>query len=113
MMIGMVHGKLGGVTNQQAIHHIDVARWIFGPISKVNSVMTNQINKLQQDTNNALLRFKSGATGSMQVTTAVRPKDLTASLEIIGEKGFMVLGGIALNKIEKFISKISLIVRKK
>ena len=96
----------GGVTNQQAIHHIDVARWIFGPITKVNSVMTNQINKLQaEDTNNALLRFKSGATGSMQVTTAVRPKDLTASLEIIGEKGFMVLGGIALNKIEKFYIK--------
>ena len=37
--------------------------------------MTNQINKLQaEDTNNTLLRFKSGATGSMQVTTAVRPK---------------------------------------
>ena len=93
------HGRWkadGGVTNQQAIHHIDVARWIFGPISAVNSIMTNQINKLQaEDTNNSLLRFKNGAVGSLQVTTAVRPKDLTASLEVIGEKGFMVLGGIA------------------
>jgi UDP-N-acetyl-2-amino-2-deoxyglucuronate dehydrogenase len=103
------HGRWkadGGVTNQQAIHHIDVARWIFGPISSVNSIMTNQINKLQaEDTNNSLLRFKNGAVGSMQVTTAVRPKDLTASLEVIGEKGFMVLGGIALNKIENFYFK--------
>ena len=103
------HGRWkadGGVTNQQAIHHIDVARWIFGPISGVNSIMTNQINKLQaEDTNNSLLKFKNGAVGSMQVTTAVRPKDLTASLEVIGDKGFMVLGGIALNKIENFYFK--------
>lgn len=100
------HGRWktdGGVTNQQAIHHIDVARWIFGPISEVNTIMTNQINKLQaEDTNNSIIKFKSGAIGSIQVTTAVRPKDLTASLEVIGEKGFMVLGGIALNKIENY-----------
>jgi UDP-N-acetyl-2-amino-2-deoxyglucuronate dehydrogenase len=106
------HGKWkydGGVTNQQAIHHIDVARWIFGPISEVNSMMTNQINKLQaEDTNNSIIKFKNGATGSIQVTTAVRPSDLSASLEVIGEKGFMVLGGIALNKIENFyFTKIS------
>ena len=103
------HGRWktdGGVTNQQAIHHIDVARWIFGPISEVNTIMTNQINKLEaEDTNNSILKFKSGATGSIQVTTAVRPEDLTASLEVIGEKGFMVLGGIALNKIENFYFK--------
>ena len=103
------HGKWktdGGVTNQQAIHHIDVARWILGPISEVNTIMTNQINKLEaEDTNNSILKFKSGATGSIQVTTAVRPEDLSASLEVIGEKGFMVLGGIALNKIENFYFK--------
>ena len=39
------------------------------------------------------------------MTTAVRPNDLTASLEVVGEKGFMVLGGIALNKIENFYFK--------
>lgn len=103
------HGKWredGGVTNQQAIHHIDVARWIFGPVSSVNSIMTNQINKLQaEDTNNSLLKFKNGAVGTLQATTAVRPKDLKASLEVVGEKGFMVLGGIALNKIESFYFK--------
>ena len=103
------HGRWkydGGVTNQQAIHHIDIARWIFGPVSEVNSMMSNQINKLQaEDTNNSIIKFKSGATGSIQVTTAVRPSDLTASLEVIGEKGFMVLGGVALNKIENFYFK--------
>ncbi len=98
--------KDGGVTNQQAIHHIDVARWLFGPIKEVNCIMSNQINKLQaEDTNNALLRFKSGAVGSIQATTSVRPNDLTASLEVIGEKGYMVIGGIALNKIEKYYFK--------
>ena len=33
----------GGVTNQQAIHHIDIARWIFGPVSElVYDVKSNE-----------------------------------------------------------------------
>ena len=103
------HGKWksdGGVTNQQAIHHIDVARWLFGPVKEVNSLMTNQINRLQaEDTNNTLIRYKNGAIGTVQLTTSVRPKDMQASIEVIGEKGFMVLGGIALNKIDKYFFK--------
>ncbi len=103
------HGKWksdGGVTNQQAIHHIDIVRWLFGPIHEVNSVMTNQINKLQaEDTNNTLIKYKNGAIGTIQVTTSIRPQDIEASLEVMGENGYMVLGGIALNKIEKYSLK--------
>ena len=90
MINGMGKWKTdGGVTNQQAIHHIDVARWILGPISEVNTIMTNQINKLEaEDTNNSILKFKSGATGSIQVTTAVRPEDLSASFRSYRRKRF-------------------------
>lgn len=103
------HGRWksdGGVTNQQAIHHIDIARWLFGPVKKVNSIMTNQINKLQaEDTNNTLIKYKNDVMGIMQLTTSVRPKDIQASIEVIGDKGFMVLGGIALNKIDRYFFK--------
>ena len=37
----------GGVINQQAIHYIDILRWLFGPIEEVFCYMSNRINKLK------------------------------------------------------------------
>jgi len=48
----------------------------------------------------AILRFKNGALGTIEATTAARPRDFEASLSIIGEKGAAVIGGIGLNHIE-------------
>ena len=91
----------GGVINQQAIHHIDVLNWLIGPIEKVCSLAGNQLNKLEaEDTLVAIMKFKNGALGTIEATTAARPKDYEASLSVVGEKGLVVIGGIALNKIE-------------
>ena len=100
----------GGVINQQAIHHVDAINWLLGPIDKVNALISNRINKLEaEDTLVALLEFKSGALGTIEATTAARPEDFEASLSVVGEKGMVVIGGIALNKIEtwNFINKES------
>ena len=36
MMDGMEHGRMMvGFLNQQAIHHVDVLNWLFGPIHSV------------------------------------------------------------------------------
>lgn len=100
------HGKWkmdGGVINQQAIHHIDIIRWLFGPVVEVSSVLTKRLNKLEaEDTALVLLKFSNGAVGTIEATTAARPKDLHASLSIVGEKGSAVIGGVALNKITKW-----------
>ncbi|UZP66655.1 Gfo/Idh/MocA family oxidoreductase [Desulfovibrio mangrovi] len=91
----------GGVINQQAIHHVDALQWVCGPVSEVTAFKANALNKLEaEDTMIASLRFANGALGSMEATTAARPKDFEASLSIVGEKGLVVIGGIALNKIE-------------
>ena len=37
----------GGVTNQQAIHHIDCLVWLLGPIEKVSSIGTKRLNNLE------------------------------------------------------------------
>ena len=98
----------GGVINQQAIHHIDVLRWLFGPIKELSSVLTKRINKLEaEDTAAVILRFKDGSLGTIEATTAARPKDLHASLSVVGEKGTAVISGIALNEIKiwNFIKK--------
>ena len=54
-----------------------------------NAILTVE-NRLQaEDTNNTMIRYKNGAIGTVQLTTSVRPKDMQASIEVIGEKGFM------------------------
>jgi len=106
------HGKWasdGGVINQQAIHHIDAFNWIVGPVEKVCSISANQLNRLEaEDTLVAILKLKNGGLGTIEATTAARPEDFEASISIVGEKGMVEVGGIALNHIKtwKFIDKI-------
>jgi len=98
----------GGVINQQAIHHVDVINWLFGPIGSINATITNRLNILEaEDTLVAIMKFDNGALGTIEATTAARPEDYEASLSVVGEKGMVLIGGIALNKIEiwNFINK--------
>lgn len=91
----------GGVINQQAIHHVDAMNWLLGPIVSVCAVSANRINHLEaEDTMVAVVRFKNGALGTIEATTAARPEDFEASLSVVGEKGMALIGGIALNKVE-------------
>ena len=89
----------GGVINQQAIHHIDALNWIFGPCIDVVSFNEKRLNKLEaEDTNVSIIRLKNNILATVMATTAVRPDDLDASIRVIGENGYVTLGGIALNK---------------
>jgi UDP-N-acetyl-2-amino-2-deoxyglucuronate dehydrogenase len=100
----------GGVINQQAIHHVDAINWLLGPIDSVNATITNRLNDLEaEDTLVATLKFENGALGTIEATTAARPEDFEASLSVVGEKGMVLVGGIALNKIEtwEFIDSTS------
>ena len=106
------HGKWkmdGGVLNQQAIHHLDGLNWLVGPFKKVSSKSTKRLNKLEaEDTIVGILENIDGSLSTIEATSAARPKDIEASISIIGEKGFAEIGGIALNQIKKweFVKKI-------
>jgi len=90
----------GGVVSQQAIHHLDALQWISGGVKKVVSHSSNQINKLEaEDTNISLLEFDNGSVGTFEATTSVRPKDYDAEISIFGSEGFIVVGGLSMNKI--------------
>jgi len=91
----------GGVINQQAIHHVDVINWLVGPVDSVSVAATKRLNQLEaEDTLVGLIKFKNGALGTIEATTAARPKDFEASLSVISENGIVQIGGIALNKID-------------
>lgn len=91
----------GGVTNQQAIHHIDAITWLLGEVTTVSSFMTKRANSLEaEDTMVSILYFKNGCLGTIEATTAARPRDFEASININGTKGGIKIGGIALNKLD-------------
>ena len=90
----------GGVINQQALHHLDALQWICGPVEAVCAVGTRRANTLEaEDTLAAVLRFRSGALGTIEATTAARPVDLEASLTLTAARGSVSIGGIALNHV--------------
>ena len=62
-----------------------------------------------EDTVVATFGFKNGAVGTLEITTAARPIDYEASISILGSKGMVQIGGIAVNKLETFTPKPSII----
>ena len=53
-----------------------------------------------EDTGVAALRWRSGAVGTLNVTMLTYPKNLEGSITILGEKGTVRIGGVAVNDIQ-------------
>lgn len=91
----------GGVINQQAVHHVDALNWLCGPVEAVCALGAKRLNELEaEDTLVAALQFADGSLGTIEATTAARPEDFEASLSVVGEKGMVQIGGVALNNID-------------
>ncbi len=90
----------GGVFANQASHHVDLLEWMLGePESVFAKSRTALVNTETEDTGVAIARFRSGALGIIEATTACRPGDLEGSLSLLGEKGSVEIGGFAVNEI--------------
>lgn len=91
----------GGVLSNQASHHIDLLEWMMGPVDSVQAMSSRALAKIEaEDTAAAILRFRNGALGIVEATTATRPKDLEGSLSILGEGGSVEVGGFAANELK-------------
>jgi predicted dehydrogenase len=84
----------GGALINQAIHQIDVLRWLIGPVRELFGYwQLGALHKIEsEDVVNAVLRYGSGATGVIQASTAFWP-GYTERLEIHGSKGTAVISG--------------------
>lgn len=90
----------GGVLTNQASHHIDLLSYMMGDVESVFAKsMTALVNIEAEDTAIVTLKFKNGALGVIEATTAARPKDLEGSLSVLGETGAVEIGGFAVNKL--------------
>jgi UDP-N-acetyl-2-amino-2-deoxyglucuronate dehydrogenase len=53
-----------------------------------------------EDTGVAALKWRNGAMGTINVTMLTYPKNLEGSITILGEKGSVRVGGLAVNEIQ-------------
>jgi predicted dehydrogenase len=99
----------GGVLSNQASHHVDMLEWFFGDVISVHARAVTALAKIEtEDTAVATLKFRNGALGIIEATTAARPTDLEGSLSILGERGTVEIAGFAVNEIRhwRFIDEL-------
>ncbi|PKM52338.1 MAG: oxidoreductase [Firmicutes bacterium HGW-Firmicutes-7] len=93
----------GGAFSNQASHYIDSIEWLGGPVESVTAITGTLGRKIEtEDTGSAVIRFRNGAIGNINVTMLTYPKNYEGSITIIGEKGTAKVGGVAINNIEKW-----------
>jgi predicted dehydrogenase len=81
----------GGALINQAIHGIDLLRWVCGPVTEVRGLTERTLHPIEtEDVGLALLRFESGALGQIVGTTVAYP-GYSEQLELHGSEGSAVL----------------------
>ncbi len=92
----------GGAFMNQASHYVDLLDWLIGPVDKIQAMMSTTRDIEVEDTGVLNIRWRNGALGSMAVTMLTYPKNLEGSITILGEKGTVKVGGVAVNDIQRW-----------
>jgi len=92
----------GGTLMNQCTHGIDLLQWMMGEDAvRVTARTRRFLRPIEaEDFGAAIIEFKSGAVGIIEGTADVFPKNINETLSIFGEKATVVIGGLAVNKIE-------------
>ena len=91
----------GGAFMNQASHYVDLIHWLIGPVESVQAMMGTLSRKIEaEDTGVMNIRWRNGAMGSVNVTMLAYPKNYEGSITILGEKGTVRIGGVAVNEIQ-------------
>ena len=91
----------GGAFMNQASHYVDMIQWLIGPVESVMARTATLARRIEaEDSGAAILRFRSGAIGVIEVTMLTYPKNLEGSITILGERGTVKIGGTAMNRVE-------------
>jgi len=90
----------GGAFMNQASHYVDLLDWLIGPVESVQGYTGTLARNIEvEDTGVVSIKWRNGALGSMNVTMLTYPKNLEGSITIIGEKGTVKVGGVAVNEV--------------
>jgi len=81
----------GGSLMNQGIHYADLLLWSMGPVAEVTALFSTQTHQIEaEDAALAVVRFESGALGTIVTSTAVFP-GFAQRLEISGTDGTVVI----------------------
>jgi UDP-N-acetyl-2-amino-2-deoxyglucuronate dehydrogenase len=93
----------GGAFMNQASHYVDLIDWIVGPVESLQAYTATLARDIEvEDTGVLSLRWRNGALGSMNVTMLTYPRNLEGSITILGERGTVRIGGVAVNEIQQW-----------
>ncbi|MEK7401071.1 MAG: Gfo/Idh/MocA family oxidoreductase [Gemmatimonadota bacterium] len=91
----------GGAFMNQASHYVDLIQWLLGPVESVIAKTATQARRIEaEDSGAAVVRFRNGALGVIEVNVLTFPKNLEGSITVLGERGTVKVGGTAVNKVE-------------
>jgi len=92
----------GGTLMNQCIHNIDLLQWMIGSeIERIHVERDTFLRNIEmEDFGAILIRFKNGSIGIVEGSACVYPQNLEETLSIFGEKGTVVIGGLAVNEIK-------------
>jgi UDP-N-acetyl-2-amino-2-deoxyglucuronate dehydrogenase len=93
----------GGAFMNQASHYVDLLEWLIGPIDSMHAYTATLARDIEaEDTGVLSIKWRSGALGSLNCTMLTYPKNLEGSITILGEKGTVRVGGVAVNEIQQW-----------
>lgn len=91
----------GGAFMTQASHYVDLMQWVANanPLSVYSKLATLARKIETEDTGSSIIKWENGVLGSINMTVLTYPKNMEGSVTILGEKGTVKIGGVAMNKI--------------
>lgn len=93
----------GGAFMNQASHYVDLLEWLIGPIDSLHAYTATLARDIEaEDTGVIGIKWRNGALGSLNCTMLTYPKNLEGSITILGEKGTVRVGGVAVNEIQEW-----------
>jgi predicted dehydrogenase len=92
----------GGALMNQCTHGIDLLQWMLGEEAvRVQAQTRRFLRPIEaEDFGAAIVEFKNGAVGIIEGSADIYPTNLNETLSVFGEKGSVVIGGLAVNKLE-------------
>lgn len=91
----------GGAFMNQASHYVDMVDWLVGPVDNVHAYTATLDRRIEaEDTGVMSLRLRSGGLASINVTMLTHGQNFEGSITVLGEKGTVRIGGVAVNQIQ-------------
>ena len=91
----------GGAFLNQASHYVDMVDWLVGPVDNVHAYTATLARDIEaEDTGVMSLRLRKGGLASINVTMLTHGRNFEGSITLLGERGTVRIGGVAVNQIQ-------------